>query len=85
MALQMTKTTRYGIIAENAYHRIENVTISNKNSLQFEIKSYKDSQSKLAFDNLIFVTDYDIEGDNPIAQAYAHLKTLPEFAGATDC
>jgi hypothetical protein len=28
---------------------------------------------------------YDIEGDNPIKQAYEHLKTLPEFEGAIDC
>jgi hypothetical protein len=26
-----------------------------------------------------------LEGVNFIAQAYEHLKTLPEFAGATDC
>lgn len=26
-----------------------------------------------------------MNGGNFIAQAYAHLKTLPEFAGATDC
>lgn len=26
-----------------------------------------------------------LEGDNFICQAYLHLKTLPEFAGATDC
>jgi hypothetical protein len=32
-----------------------------------------------------YVSAYDIDGDNPIAQAYLHLKTLPEFAGATDC
>ena len=25
------------------------------------------------------------DGANPLAQAYAHLKTLPEFAGAQDC
>lgn len=29
--------------------------------------------------------DYDINGANPIAQAYEHLKTLPEFSGAQDC
>jgi hypothetical protein len=28
---------------------------------------------------------YDIDGENPVRQAYLHLKTLPEFAGATDC
>jgi hypothetical protein len=27
----------------------------------------------------------NIDGGNFIAQAYAHLKTLPEFAGAADC
>ena len=26
-----------------------------------------------------------LEGDNFIAQAYEHLKTLPEFEGAVDC
>ena len=27
----------------------------------------------------------NMDGKNFIAQAYEHLKTLPEFAGATDC
>jgi hypothetical protein len=27
----------------------------------------------------------DLEGLNPIKQAYLHLKTLPEFSDATDC
>lgn len=27
----------------------------------------------------------DLEGPNPIKQAYLHLKSLPEFADATDC
>jgi len=26
-----------------------------------------------------------LDGRNFIAQAYEHIKTLPEFAGATDC
>jgi hypothetical protein len=28
---------------------------------------------------------YNIAGANPLEQAYAHLKTMPEFAGAVDC
>ena len=28
---------------------------------------------------------FEIEGSNVIAQAYAHIKTLPEFFGAVDC
>ena len=27
----------------------------------------------------------DLDGENPIRQAYIHLKTLPEFSGASDC
>jgi len=27
----------------------------------------------------------DLDGPNPIKQAYLHLKTLPEFADAIDC
>jgi len=27
----------------------------------------------------------DLNGPNPIKQAYEHLKTLPEFVGAEDC
>lgn len=27
----------------------------------------------------------DMDGGNSLQQAYQHLKTLPEFAGATDC
>jgi hypothetical protein len=28
---------------------------------------------------------HNLDGANFIAQAYEHMKTLPEFAGATDC
>ncbi len=44
-----------------------------------------------AQDNLYFERSYEFvpsvaDGSNNfIAQAYAHLKTLPEFAGAVDC
>ena len=32
-------------------------------------------------------TDFqlDLDGPNPIKQAYLHLKTLPEFSDAVDC
>ena len=85
MALQMTKTTRHGFVAENAYHRVEQLTITNKNSLQFIVKSYKDASVELSFNDSSYDAEYDIQGDNPIRQAYKHLKTLPEFSGATDC
>lgn len=27
---------------------------------------------------------YDLEGENPMKQAYAHIKTLPQYDGAQD-
>jgi hypothetical protein len=27
----------------------------------------------------------DLEGGNPLKQAYEHLKTLPDFSGTVDC
>ena len=32
-----------------------------------------------------FIFTHNLDGKNFIAQAYDHMKTLPEFAGATDC
>lgn len=32
-----------------------------------------------------YMCDLDINGENPVRQAYLHLKTLPEFTTATDC
>ena len=29
--------------------------------------------------------NFALDGENPLKQAYALLKTLPEFAGAQDC
>jgi hypothetical protein len=38
-----------------------------------------------AFGDAEYSCAYDLDGANPIRQAYLHLKTLPEFANATDC
>lgn len=85
MALQKSVTTSYGIEVIDAYHRIEYVQIVNKTSLVYHVHTYKDNSGLPFFNETILQTDYDISGDNPIAQAYAHLKTLPEFADAIDC
>lgn len=85
MALKQTVTTEFGIEVLNAYHRVEHVHIDSKTSISFHLKSYKDASGLPCFHERIVVADYDISGGNPIAQAYANLKTLPEFSGAVDC
>jgi len=71
-----------GINVENAYLRVERVTIT-KTSMTFSLREYKE-QDKPFFNEITFVDVYSIEGENPFKQAYEHLKTLPEFADATD-
>jgi hypothetical protein len=84
MALEKTVTTPHGFDAVDAYHRVESVQV-NKDKMTFQVRSYKDNSGFPHFDNLALECIYSIAGENPIKQAYAHLKTLPEFAGATDC
>ena len=84
MALQNTVITQQGFTATDAYHRIEQISLSSKTTLQFMVNSYKDSNESVSFDVDMYSCAYDINGVNPIKQAYLHLKTLPEFAGASD-
>lgn len=84
MALAKTVSTVHGFQAVNAYHRVESVRLESKTAMSFHIRSYT-APDKPFFTESVLSCAYDIAGDNPIAQAYEHLKTLPEFAGATDC
>lgn len=85
MALEKTVVTNHGFEADKAYHRVEGVRLDNKTKMSFQVSSYKTQESELAFSIAAFACTYDIQGANPIAQAYAHLKTLSEFADAVDC
>jgi hypothetical protein len=84
MALAKTTSTVHGLQAVNAYHRVEVVKIESKTVMSFHIRSYV-ATDKPFFMESVLSCEYQLDGDNPIKQAYAHLKTLPEFSGATDC
>jgi hypothetical protein len=84
MALKKTKQASFGIDVIDAYHRVENLRLDGKDQIAFGVRSYAD-QEKPFFAEQVFSCAYSLTGDNPIKQAYTHLKTLPEFAGATDC
>lgn len=84
MALSKTVSSAYGFEAIDAYHRVEAISIVGKNTLNFHVRSY------VAIDKPFFVEQvlscpYELDGKNPIKQAYEHLKTMPDFSGATDC
>jgi mannose/fructose-specific phosphotransferase system component IIA len=84
MAIQKSITTQHGIHVENAYHRVEAVSLLGKTKLRFLLRIYSD-KNKPSFHEEEFIFDYDLSGGNPLSQAYEHLKTLPEFEGAVDC
>ena len=85
MALQLTVTTPHGFEATGAYHRVEKITLTSKNSIEFEFRSYKNAELNAAFTSKVFFCDYKFNGENPFKQAYLYLKTLSEFADAVDC
>lgn len=86
MALQknfkITKKNFLGeLVAVNAYCKIESIS-GTKNSIQVEYKVYVEQE---VVDQKFCNFQPDLNGKNFIAQAYEHLKTLPEFADAIDC
>ena len=84
MAFKITVTTPHGIVVRDAYHRVESVRIVGKAAIKFQVRSYALPDFP-HFSDVEYSCAYDIAGQNPIAQAYAHLKTLPEFSDAVDC
>jgi hypothetical protein len=84
MALKKTTTSPHGFESANAYHRVESVSLKDKNKITFHVRSYKETDLPF-FAEQVLSAAYDITGENPIKQAYAHLKTLKDFADAVDC
>ena len=84
MALAKTVSTVYGFQAINAYHRVEGLSLESKTTMSFHVRSYAE-KDKPFFSETVLSCAYEIDGANPFAQAYEHLKTLTEFADATDC
>lgn len=82
MALSKTTTSVHGLVSQNAYHRVEDTTIT-KTKLRFCVRSYADV-TKPAFVGEYYECAYSLYGENPIRQAYLYLKTLPEWADAVD-
>ena len=84
MALKKTVITAHGFEAVDAYHRVESPTILNKTSVKFKLRSYVDP-SKEFFNEQDMEFPYNIDGDNPIKQAYDQIKKTADFIAAKDC
>lgn len=83
MALNKNIELGNGIKVEGAYLRVENISIT-KEDISFSLCKYVKNNTQY-FDKAVYVSLYDINGENPFKQAYLYLKTLPEYADAIDC
>lgn len=87
MALKKLQTVNVklaGDIQIECYIKVIQVS-GDKNNLVAKIAATKSSGSG----EFVWQKEYEfspnMDGANFIAQAYNHVKTLPEFAGAVDC
>ena len=87
MAFKKTISTRYGFEVIDAYHRVEGVRLVSKDKIAFNLRAYKDGETAMLshIDDSAFECAYDLQGSNPIAQAYNFLKTQPDFKNVKDC
>ena len=87
MALKKTTTLKnnFGddVTFIDAYIKIEKLD-GNKEQIGINVSFYRKLNEQI-IDNKNYLFTPLLEGKNFIAQAYEHLKTLPDFAGAVDC
>jgi hypothetical protein len=71
------------LIVPDAYWRVANIS-GTKERVKAVVTASASKESQI-----LRMCEYEfvpsLEGVNFISQAYEHLKTLPEFAGAVDC
>lgn len=84
MALKKNIDSAFGITINDAYIRVENISFDASKSMQFFVRIYAKQNFPALSEQQMFL-GYDMNGANPYAQAYSYIKTLPEFANATDC
>jgi hypothetical protein len=82
---QTTLKSNFGddVTFKDAYIKVETL-IGDKTQIRVDVAVHK-KQNEQVVDRKNYFFTPDLDGNNFIAQAYEHLKTLPEFDGATDC
>ena len=86
MALQKTHTVNFhgkDVVFQNCYFKVSHLA-GSKLGLAVSVDAMP-SKDGSTISRTEFRFTPSMGADNFIAQAYEHLKTLPEFADATDC
>lgn len=85
MALTLDTLFR-GILVESAYVTVELPTVNRtKDVLSFGVWYRATPDAVEQFDAKTMEAPYTLTGGDPFEQAYLYIRTLPEFATATDC
>lgn len=81
--MQLTDNFQRTINFDSVYIKISTVTGDKKTMTA--VVEYRDGANGAMLENKNIAFPLDLNGFNPIKQAYEYLKTLPEFATAIDC
>lgn len=82
--MALSKTLEYkGIPVPNAYIKVWRFA-GNKDQIHFDA-GFHSAEGAEMFESKAYSFNLDLNGDNPVKQAYLYLKTLPEFVGSVDC
>lgn len=87
MALSKQITTALPIVGEtvvDAYIKVESYSGDKDNTNALVVYKKEASNGEFIRSD-VYSFNLDLNGSNVVAQAYEHLKTLPEFADAVDC
>lgn len=86
MALKKQFEISPGLVAADAYIVVTNVSVVKSEPSGITVNVYAtQATTDTAIKVLCYAFEYQPDDGNVYAQAYAHIKTLPEFAGAVDC
>jgi hypothetical protein len=85
MALKQDMKTPQGFDAVGAYGKVSALSLNGKDAMTFSLSWLKDQTETSPIVVQHFNAAYSLNGANPLAQAYLHLKSLPEFTNTTDC
>lgn len=84
MALNIDITTVHGIQVAGATVKVEHLRMPTPATMEFCVRAYADVERPFVSE-AIHACEYADGAGSPYAQAYEYLKSLPEFADATDC
>ena len=82
---QLSLVDNFDVLVDlgDAYIRVEQVDANKTKAIA--VVSFNNENVDKTFVTKLYEYQPDLAGRNFIAQAYEHLKTLPEFAGTIDC